>query len=476
MRSVIRVIATVLACLHPAWAQPPSGVPTTAPITAPVTAPPLPGLPSFADLVARVRPAVVTITATSAVDAVPAAAATSAGGRPLRPMNRREGLSRPIRALGSGFVIDALGTIITNNHVVRGAVAVSVTLDDGRSLPARLVGTDPWTDLAVLRIDAAGLPWLRLGDSEAVRPGDWVVAMGNPFGLDGTVTAGIVSARNRTIGQGPYDDFIQIDAAINTGNSGGPLFATDGTVVGVNSAIYSPGGAGGSVGIGFAIPANLVREVVAAIVADGRVDRGFLGATSQALTPPLAVALGMPGVTGALIDDVVPRGPADRAGLQSGDVVTAVDGVPVADARGLARVVARTRAGTTLALTVNRDGMSQYLLARIIPAPESADRPPVLPQSRGPRFGMALTPLTDPLRREYRVPREARGALVTAVTPNGGAALAGVQPGDLLVAIGAQEVADAPSAVQAMRVAPPNVGVLRVLRGGNRLYLALPAP
>ncbi len=460
------IILFCIASLGTAWAQ----SPVVAPIMPPVTAPPLPGLPGFAELVARVRPAVVTITATAASEPAPAGTA-----RPLRPMNRREGAARPIRALGSGFVIDAAGTIITNHHVVRGAVAVAVTLDDGRSLPARVLGVDAWTDLAVLRIEAgAPLPWLRLGDSEAVRPGDWVVAMGNPFGLDGTVTAGIVSARGRNIGQGPYDDFIQIDAAINTGNSGGPLFATDGSVVGVNSAIYSPGG--GSVGIGFAIPANLVAEVVSAIMAHGRVERGFLGATSQPLTPPLANALGMPGVVGALIDDVVPGGPAARAGLQAGDVVTAVDGVAVPDARTLARASARARPGSVVTLTVQRDSMAQYLLARIIAAPESADRPPAMPEGRGPRFGLTTTSLTDALRREWRLPREARGALVTAITPNGGGALAGVQPGDVLVAIGQQEVWDAPSAAQAMRQAPPSAMVLRVLRQGAGLYLALPAP
>jgi serine protease Do len=410
----------------------------------------------------------VTITATGA-DAPAAPPA-----RALRPMNRREGTARPVQALGSGFLIDAEGTIITNQHVVRGAVAVSVTLDDGSHFAARLLGTDPWTDLALLRIETGTpLPWLRLGNSDATRPGDWVVAMGNPFGLDGTVTAGIVSARGRSIGQGPYDDYFQVDAAINTGNSGGPLFATDGSVVGVNSAIYSP--TGGSVGIGFAIPANLVAEVVAAINASGRMERGFLGATSQPLTPALAAALGMPGQAGALIDDVVPRGPAARAGIQAGDVVTAIDGTTITDARGMARIIARTRPDTVLALTVQRDGASQYMMTRIIPAPESPDRPPVLPEGRGPRFGVTLTALTDALRRENRLPRDTRGALVTDLAPNGGAALAGVQQGDVLIAVGAQEVVDPPSALAAMRAAGTGAVVLRVLRGGSGLFVALPA-
>lgn len=440
---------------------------TMARAQAPVVPPPLPGLPSFAELVARVRPAVVTITAVSTEVAGPP-------GRAVRPLARREPL-REINALGSGFLIDPSGIVITNNHVVRGAVAVSVTLDDGRHLPARLVGTDPWTDLAVLRIEApTPFPWLSLGDSDAVRPGDWAVAMGNPFGLDGTVTAGIISARGRSIGQGPYDDFIQIDAAINTGNSGGPLFATNGSVIGVNTAIYSPGGSTGSVGIGFAIPASLVREVVAAIRADGRVERGFLGANAQSLTPALAGALGLAGLTGALIDDVVPNGPAARAGLQAGDVVTAVDGQRLADARGLSRLVAATRAGGALVLTVRRDGQDQFVLTRTVAAPEHADRAQPMPERQPPRFGMTLAPIAELLRRDLRLPRDLRGALVAGLAPSGGAALAGVRQGDILVGIGQQEVVDAAGALAMLGRQPPGPTVLRVLRAGGGLYLAVP--
>ena len=450
---------------QPAPPVPPLAAPQAV-TTPPVVAPRLPGLPSFADLVARVRPAVVTIIAISAE-------ATATPARPVRPLARRE--QRQVQALGSGFLVDPAGYIVTNNHVVRGATSVSVSLDDGRHLPARLVGIDAWTDLAVLRIEAAApLPWLNLGDSDAVRPGDWVVAMGNPFGLDGTVTAGIVSARGRNIGQGPYDDYIQVDAAINTGNSGGPLFATDGSVVGVNTAIYTPAGGTGSVGIGFAIPAQLVREVVTAIRAQGRVERGFLGATAQSLTPALAGALGVPGVTGALVDDVVPNSPAARSGLRAGDVVTGADGQPLGDARALARLVAATRAGGALVLTVRRDGLDQFVLARVVAAPEHADRTQPMPERLPPRFGMTLTPIAELLRRDLRLPRDLHGALVTALAPGGGASLAGVRVGDILVGIGQQEVADAAGALRTLGQWPDGAVVLRVLRSGTGLYVAVP--
>lgn len=457
-------IVLLAALLLPAVVKAQTVVEPAAP--PPVVAPRLPGLPSFADLVARVRPAVVTITATSTE-------AAAAPTRPVRPLARRE--QRQVQALGSGFLIDAAGYVVTNHHVVRGAQSVSVSLDDGRHLPARLIGIDPWTDLAVLRIEAgAPLPWLRLGDSDTVRPGDWVVAMGNPFGLDGSVTAGIVSARGRNIGQGPYDDYIQVDAAINTGNSGGPLFATDGSVVGVNTAIYTPAGGQGSVGIGFAIPSQLVREVVAAIRAEGRVERGFLGAAAQSLTPALAGALGLPGVTGALIDDVVANSPAARSGLRAGDVVTAADGQTLPDARALARLVAATRAGNALVLTVRRDGLDQFVLARMVAAPEHSDRTQPMAQRVPPRFGMTLAPITDLLNRDLRLPRDLHGALVTGLAPGGGAALAGVRTGDILVGIGQQEVADAAAALRTLGQLPPGPVVLRVLRSGAGLYVAVP--
>ncbi len=268
---------------------------------------PLHRVPDFADLVAQVTPAVVSIT--TEIGAQPAA---DAG--PMRPRGPRG------EAKGSGFIIDADGTVVTNAHVVAEARSVRVTLSDGTELPAKVVGRDTRTDLAVLKVATdRKLPWLELGKSAEVRPGEWVIAVGNPFGLGGTVTAGIVSARGRDIGAGPYDDFLQIDAPINRGNSGGPLFTQDGRVVGVNTAILSP--SGGSIGIGFAIPADKVRTVVAALQRDGHVTRGYLGVETQPLNAGLAAALRLPGdgaPRGALVAGVSPGSPAAKAGLRAG--------------------------------------------------------------------------------------------------------------------------------------------------------------
>ncbi|WP_237217516.1 trypsin-like peptidase domain-containing protein, partial [Falsiroseomonas oryziterrae] len=277
----------------------------------------------FADLVKAVRPAVVTVVATDIA---------ARAGMP----NMRPGRERGARSMGSGFVIDAGGFIVTNNHVVEGAQRLTVKLDDGREMPARLVGRDPRTDIALLKVEAgAPLPFVRLGDSSKAEVGDWVVAMGNPFGLSGTVTTGVVSATGRDIGAGPYDDFIQVDAPINQGNSGGPLFAQDGTVIGVNTAIFSP--TGGSVGIGFAVPSNLVSRVVADLRSTGTVERGFLGVSTQAVDNAMASALKLGETRGALVAGVERDGPAAKAGLRPGDVVTAVAGQPVRNPRDLAR-------------------------------------------------------------------------------------------------------------------------------------------
>ena len=289
----------------------------------------------FANLVSRVTPAVVSITSQLRVSQAADEGMSPnqfPGGMPFGmtgPNGMQMQRPRAIEARGSGFIIDANGTIVTNNHVVKDATKVSVTLSDGTELPAKVVGRDPRTDLAVLKIDAGHkLDYIKLGDSANVRPGQWVVAMGNPFGLGGTVTAGIVSARGRDIGEGPYDNFIQIDAPINQGNSGGPLFTQDGNVVGVNTAILSP--SGGSIGIGFAIPSDTVRTVVAQLESSGHVTRGYLGVEAQPIAPAMSAALHLPkqdsGVHGALVASVQPDSPAAHAGLQPGDVIEQVDG------------------------------------------------------------------------------------------------------------------------------------------------------
>ena len=305
-------------------------------------------------LVKQVKPAVVSITSKIHPDEEEDAQGGGGQGGGMPGMGHGQGMmpfpfpfafpqqqqrQRTVEARGSGFLIDADGTIVTNNHVVRGATSVSVTLDDGTVLPARVIGRDKASDLAVLRVKSSHrLPFINLGDSNAAQPGAWVVAVGNPFGLGGTVTAGIVSARGRDIGEGSYDSFIQIDAPINQGNSGGPLFTQDGRVVGVNSAIISP--SGGSVGIGFAIPSNTVKSVVAQLEKSGHVTRGYIGVQAQAVNAAMSDALHLPsGSTedhGALVASVEPDGPASHAGLAPGDVIVAVNGQHVGNPRELA--------------------------------------------------------------------------------------------------------------------------------------------
>ena len=441
------------------------------------------GPPGFADLVARVRPAVVTITATERV--------AQGAGSPFPPGSEQDRMfrrffgapgaeqPRAAQALGSGFLIDAEGHVVTNNHVVDGATAIRVTLDDKREFAARVVGRDPRTDLALLKVDAGGdLPFLRLGDSDSARPGDWVVALGNPYGLGGTVTAGIVSARGRDIGAGPYDDFLQVDAPIYRGNSGGPLFSASGDVIGVNTAIFSP--SGGSIGIGFAIPSNMVKQVVAQLNEHGRVERGFLGAATQPVTPALAQAMQLPEPKGALVASVENGSPAAQAGLQPGDVVTAVDGNAVASPRDLARAIGDAQPGSTVALAVQRDGGARQLRVTLAelreknpaPAAEEGD-------TGGGAIGIALAPLDGAAREALHLPRGTDGAVVAAVRPDSVAAEAGLQPGDVITAVGPHHVKDPEGAARAIREATRSPGAavaLRILRDGHGAFVALQAP
>lgn len=337
----------------------------------------------FGDVVDKVKPAVVSVKVSMAQ---PRLTGFDAGDEPMprsferffrewqdrsqgpRGEGPRGGHRRGERdnlrpaAQGSGFFISPDGYIVTNNHVVENADAVEVTLDDGRTVAAKVIGTDPRTDLALLKADITNASFVRLAD-KAPRVGDWVVAIGNPFGLGGTVTAGIVSARGRDIGAGPYDDFLQIDAPVNRGNSGGPSFDVDGDVVGVNTAIFSP--SGGSVGIAFAIPAETVRKVVADLKDKGSVERGWIGVEIQPVTREIADAMELKEAAGALIGTSRPGTPAARAGLQSGDIVTAVDGQPIREARELARRIGARQPGETVKLTILRKGKNEIVEVRL---------------------------------------------------------------------------------------------------------------
>jgi len=441
-------------------------------------------LPGFADLVTRVRPAVVTITSTERIQPEQASSPFSQGSEQDQTFrhffggNAPNTESRSAKALGSGFIVDADGHVVTNNHVVDGATKVVVTLDDGRELDAHVVGRDPRTDIAVLKVDAGvKLPFLALGDSDKARPGDWVVAMGNPFGLGGSVTAGIVSARGRDIGAGPYDDFLQVDAPINRGNSGGPLFGTDGTVVGVNTAIFSP--SGGSVGIGFAIPSNLVKQVVAELEEHGHLERGYLGVMSQKLNPDIAAALKLAHPIGALVAEVEPNAPAAKAGLKPGDVITAVNGTAVADPRALARQVAALRPGSNATLAVQRDGAEQTLKMTAASLPEkTADAAAPGEPSSGGKLGLALAPINPAARENLGLADDVKGAVIAAVRPGSPASESGLKPGDVLLSIGNRPVTTPEEAVQAIRAqqgAKQSALALRVLRKGHSLFIAVPS-
>jgi serine protease Do len=350
-------------------------------------------------------------------------------------------------ALGSGFIVDPRGYVVTNNHVIGNAEKVEVILQDKTKYRARVIGRDPKTDLAVLKINAdKTLPYVSFGDSSVAQVGDWVMAVGNPFGLGGTVTTGIISARGRDINEGPYDDFLQIDAPINRGNSGGPTFNLDGQVIGINTAIYSPNG--GSVGIGFAIPSNEAKTIISQLEEHGKISRGWLGVQIQQVTPAIAASLGLKDNHGALVAVVTPDSPGAKAGLKQGDVILAFNGSPVNELRDLPRLVADTAPDTKAILSVWRNGRRVPVEATVGELPENAkvaaaagteEERPV----EAAAVGMHFEPLTDQLRRELHVAKDVRGVVVTRVDNGSAAEDGGVTDGDIVVAIN-QEPVDSP--------------------------------
>jgi serine protease Do len=350
-------------------------------------------------------------------------------------------------AMGSGFIISADGYVVTNNHVVDKAKSVQVTLDDNRTLDAKVIGKDPKTDLALLKITEGGtFPYVSLSKS-APRVGDWVVAIGNPFGLGGTVTAGIVSARGRDIGAGPYDDFLQIDAPINKGNSGGPTFNVGGEVVGVNTAIASP--SGGSVGLAFAIPAETVQAVVDQLRADGKVARGYLGVQVQPVTKDIADGLGLDKAKGALVDHAEAGTPAAKAGLKSGDVIESVNGTPINDAKELSRKIAGIKPGAKVELTYLRGGKSDTATVELGALPNDTK---VASTERGsstngqPRLGLSLAPASE-------VGAGSEGVAVMEVDPDGPAAAKGIEQGDIILDVAGSSVSQPSEVAERVRSA-----------------------
>jgi len=463
--------------IAPAFAQ--TAVEHTAPID--VGHPTAQALPGFADLVQKVSPAVVTISSTMREQADDQASPFPPGSPQAQEFGRffgapRQGATHAVHALGSGFIVDGQGHVVTNDHVVKDATDIQVTLADGRKMAAKVVGVDPKTDLAVLQVKSdTPLPHLALGDSDAARVGDWVIAVGNPFGLGGTVTAGILSARGRHIGEGPYDDFLQVDAPINRGNSGGPLFAQDGTVIGVNTAIYSP--SGGSVGIGFAIPSSVVKKVVGQLETNGKVERGWLGVAAQPVSPTMAKALNLPGATGALVAEVQKDSPASSAGFQPGDVITKIGSQAVKDPRALSQMVAVLHCGSEQQMTVLRDGQDKTLTVAVAAQPDQDAAVQAAATEQGPKLGLALAPLNDEARQEMNLPPSQKGVVVAEVKQDSPAQMAGLQAGDILETVGNQAVTTPQQAVTALRAGTQKSGAvaLRVLRDGHQAFVALSA-
>ncbi len=380
---------------------------------------------------------------------------------------------RMILGQGSGFFISSDGYLVTNNHVASDAVSLEVVMDDGKTYAARVIGTDPKTDLALLKVDGRNdFSYVKLTHSP-VEVGDWVVAMGNPFGLGGTVTAGIVSARGRDIGEGPYDDFLQIDAPVNKGNSGGPTFNQDGEVVGVNTAIYSP--SGGSVGIAFAIPASTVERVVGELKDHGHVTRGWLGVQIQGLTPELADSLGLKATSGALVSAPQSGSPAEKAGIKAGDVITEVNGAEVKDAKDLAKKIAGLAPGTDVKLSVERGGRPQSIKISIGELPEKPIRN--ADASSGSRTGMAQLGIRVAPASEV-TGSDSMGLAIVSVEPGSKAAEAGLAEGDIILKIGDTNVTRAEDLRSALADASKSGrknAIALIKRNGDQRFIALPA-
>ena len=439
---------------------------------------------SFAPLAQELTPAVVNISTTKEVEGREGPFSQLPKGHPLRRffdefMGSERQQKRKMSSLGSGFIIDRDGYVVTNHHVIAQATEVTVILNDDTRLDAEIVGSDPKTDLAVLKVEAGReLTAVEWGKSAKAKVGDWTLAIGNPFGLGGTVTAGIVSARGRDINAGPYSRFIQTDTSINRGNSGGPLFNMDGKVIGVNTAILSP--SGGSVGVGFALPSRVARPIVAELREDGKVVRGWLGVAVQPLTQELAKGLDLPREEGALIGSVSDGGPAQEAGLKSGDVIVAMNGEPVSDASLLAWRVSQTDPGSDVQLTLYRDGekMSTTVeLGRLSDEEAGGATADAGAKMAAKALGLRLVAPEGQALEEFDLPRGVEGAVVVAVQRGGPAASRGIRPGDVIKRLGQtpiQAPRDVYAYVQEAMDQDVDGVVALVQRGGQSQFVSLP--
>jgi len=461
---------------------------------------------SFADLAAKLQPAVVNISTTQQIEVgrqFPGMPALPPGS-PWEEFFRRfmeergsngeeqgEPITREARSLGSGFIIDPEGYIVTNNHVITGRDGqtvvdkITVILNDDRRFEARVVGRDPATDLALLKIDAKNLPYVQWGDSTSTRVGDWVIAIGNPFGLGVTVTAGIVSALHREIGVGQYDRLIQTDASINRGNSGGPMFDTDGKVIGIATAILSP--TGGNIGIGFAIPADQAKPIIEQLRTLGKVRRGWLGVRIQVVSEDIAAGLGLDEPKGAIVANVEDNTPAAKAGVRQGDVILKFNGKEVTRQQSLQSIVSDTPIGSTATMEILREGKPMTLQVTVAERPTGdgltggqPEQQPKQEQAPGEKtsqhLGLGLQPLTAEVRQRLGLGADVTGVVISSVNPASDAAAKGLRPGDVLLAINQKRVStptEAAALVEAARNAGRDAVVLLVQRGEDVIHLGI---
>ncbi|MFA4994598.1 MAG: Do family serine endopeptidase [Bdellovibrionales bacterium] len=421
------------------------------------------GPPGFADLAEKLLPAVVNISTTQTITAKDGFEGFPElqfpPGSPFEDFfkellqKQQQGRDQPVKrkatALGSGFIVDASGYIVTNNHVIDGADEINVILQDDTNLPATVVGTDKKTDLALLKITPKKpLTAVTFGDSDKVRVGDWILAIGNPYGFGGSVTAGIISARARNINSGPYDEYLQTDAPINRGNSGGPMFDMDGNVVGINTAIISP--SGGSVGVAFAIPSSLAKNIVEQLKTNGHIRRGWLGVSIQTVSQDIADSLSLGQPRGALVSSISPDGPAAKAGIQAGDVIVTFDGKDIPEMHRLPLIVAETDVDKTVDVVVIRKGKNVTLKVKVAElstkesAEEETHKPGVAKAPVGAEkvddLGASVASLTESLRTRFDIKKGVTGVVVTAVSPESVAADQGIQTGDVISEAGQQDV------------------------------------